>query len=796
MWHLYYLLGLSTLLALTQPELNIEAPILQLPWFYLIVALIWHGIGWFCVTYSSQRLLLRPAIWFNSSLVSAVFAIAILSLLDSPTLSFAIGLLSGMLFAFGWWFYQQHLLAWGVVGFAVAAVAGYFYEWVQPTDGVLLLIGLLAALPLLGWKPQQAISATMSRKKPPVLILWGMPLQQIVTPCLRWQLLQPIWFVAVVALWAIGITTLVLATPFTPELLWSIYALAGVLLTAWLALVVHYPLLLSIAIALLIAVILQPLPLQEPLYIALLLLALMIPVLQSLPLLARWANVSRQWARQAKRELLIILFIAQWTLALWDIGAESEMLQPMTWLPSLSCLVLLGYCLLHWWQQPRRYVFSGILASSSLLLATSWLALLHYPPMAFFDAIISFPFFAINAFLAWAAVRFIPLSLRSSLRLFAFINYGIAIYLFLLVAWQAAFIDYWLSWWGLSLLSLLHAIWGRVEKPRRVWLHISMLFALLGALQTAWLVLPDAHLFSLLPWMCLQAVLMAAGSVIFTYIKTGVSHSKILGFFQAWSRVLLLTAQAGLLFWLFLISAGWPASDWDLIAALIASLLCASAWLSNQPIKTRFLSLRLHIVLLWVFVSFIYARLLIFGFASFNAIDTVVLLGFAVLPQILQRYFPKAKLLLAHIFLPLLVLWSIPLQAQSWHASLSLWAVAGLYLTQPRNLLSPYLALLATNIGVYVWLPVWTSDYGLLHWYVMPAALSVLVMLQWLSLSDRASRNLRLAALCVLYVSASLDVFLQSALSILALALGLSFIGILLGLWLRIRATCSLASSF
>jgi hypothetical protein len=109
-----------------------------------------------------------------------------------------------------------------------------------------------------------------------------------------------------------------------------------------------------------------------------------------------------------------------------------------------------------------------------------------------------------------------------------------------------------------------------------------------------------------------------------------------------------------------------------------------------------------------------------------------------------------------------------------------------------------YLALLAFNAGVYVWIPKLASSSQLIQIYVIPAAISLLILLQLHSRELKPSVLMasRLAAISSIYACATVDVFLRAELSIFILAMALSIGGILLGIALRTRAFLYAGVSF
>jgi hypothetical protein len=143
--------------------------------------------------------------------------------------------------------------------------------------------------------------------------------------------------------------------------------------------------------------------------------------------------------------------------------------------------------------------------------------------------------------------------------------------------------------------------------------------------------------------------------------------------------------------------------------------------------------------------------------------------------------------------MPLLALLTVPFQLESPEASATLMVTGFLYLmirSYTQKQFPIYLALLAFNVGLYLWIPGIAKESQLIQVYVIPTALSLLILLQLHRHEIKPSvlMSTRLAATSTVYASATLDVFLLPDIGIFVLALLLSFVGILLGISLRIRA--------
>jgi hypothetical protein len=191
--------------------------------------------------------------------------------------------------------------------------------------------------------------------------------------------------------------------------------------------------------------------------------------------------------------------------------------------------------------------------------------------------------------------------------------------------------------------------------------------------------------------------------------------------------------------------------------------------------------------------TLILARVLWVGTAPLTVWDTGAIMAAAYGVLALQGFARSGPLLRLALLLPLLALATVPLQTGSAHTALALTAAGGVYLgirRLTRGTLPLLLGALALNAGVYLWLWDWGAGTGLFQVYLIPAALSVLLLLHLhrRELKPSVLYGSRLAALSVLYAAAGLDIFLTPGLDVLALALALALGGIVLGIGLRIRA--------
>jgi hypothetical protein len=337
----------------------------------------------------------------------------------------------------------------------------------------------------------------------------------------------------------------------------------------------------------------------------------------------------------------------------------------------------------------------------------------------------------------------------------------------------------------------------------RGWLTGSVIL-LGGVVHVMWLVwLPDASFISLLPWYALQNVLLAEGFFWFRD-KTLRSQSetvKNLSWFLKWTSPLLATLAA--LAWLghgiSFFSTVHLLGILDNFAALLAGILLIRLWWlkhdnTNQDISIYGLSIM--VALLGVYI-----RTFWFGFAPLNVWDTAILMGAGYVLFTIQYFSPSQPLYRLTLLMPILAILTVPFQLNSVSASSTLLVATTLYLLMQRNSknnLPLYLGLLALNLGIYLWIPGWVANSKLLQLYIIPVAITVLLMLQLhrMELKPRVLSATRLVALSALYASATLDVFMRPELSIFLLAIALSLFGILLGIALRVRTFLYLGTIF
>ncbi|QTA92726.1 Uncharacterized protein dnm_088150 [Desulfonema magnum] len=193
----------------------------------------------------------------------------------------------------------------------------------------------------------------------------------------------------------------------------------------------------------------------------------------------------------------------------------------------------------------------------------------------------------------------------------------------------------------------------------------------------------------------------------------------------------------------------------------------------------------------------VYLRLLLLGLSPPDIQDTAAIMGTAWCLFMLGRFASSEKLSAALsrlcMSLPLLALLTVPFHLSSPHAAATLMAAGALYLSLRYTSGSPmslYLGVFSINAAIYLWIPAWANQYHLIQLYVVPAALTVLILLHLhrKELKNSTLNRVRLAGVSVLYACATLDFFLRPELSVFLVILFLSLVGVAMGIILRIRA--------
>ena len=237
----------------------------------------------------------------------------------------------------------------------------------------------------------------------------------------------------------------------------------------------------------------------------------------------------------------------------------------------------------------------------------------------------------------------------------------------------------------------------------------------------------------------------------------------------------------------FVLSTGWL----EMGSVLLSYVLLVALWIRRaHRTQNQFW---IYAVAILAGAAYVHLRTAWFGPAPVTVWDTTVLIGAAYMLFVVQRITLSVPTMHVVLILPLIALLTLPAELGSVHAGSTLMAMSVLYLLirgSTGNTLPLYLGFMALNGAMYLWVPLWAGQSGLLQLYVIPAAASVLILLQLhqRELKPSVLNGARLAALSVIYVAGAVDLFVQPGLGIFALAIGLAIAGIGLGIMFRIRA--------
>lgn len=334
-------------------------------------------------------------------------------------------------------------------------------------------------------------------------------------------------------------------------------------------------------------------------------------------------------------------------------------------------------------------------------------------------------------------------------------------------------------WLHLVLLSLI-SFGFYYQNRRSTWLLFGQVLAWLS-LHTVWLigqswsVLPDYYaLFSL------QNALLAAG---FFYAQ----QRHLLPASQTTGRLLLIISSV------FLVLNSSLLLQTGQLSLGAYALMFSSMGLLGFLYQQQWPQYKAIIIVLFSSLALISTRFLIFGNSALTVWDSASLLVLGGLCLALYQHTPRRLYYGLSLGLPLLSLLSIPFHSGALMLSSGLILTSLFYFTLSRHSatrLPFYLGVIGLNLSVYLWLPQWSAQTQLQQWYLMPAALTVLIMVQLHkdSLQANLAHQIRLFTLGLVYASASLDVFLRPELSVFIAVIALSLFGIMMGIYLKNRA--------
>lgn len=495
--------------------------------------------------------------------------------------------------------------------------------------------------------------------------------------------------------------------------------------------------------------------------------------------------------------LLGILF---WdaALVLFDLGSPGERSQAL--IPGILLALTLLHGLLRWHHPVSAHLFIASVLANALAL---WgIAQPFHLPLA----VALFGVLVAAAWLRTSGREPVVLKLVND-ALWLWLTATVSVAVVLLVVVPDIATGEQLLTLALPAASVAYVGWRRRS---RIWIYVGALLSTL-LLHGLWLIwVPRAHIGSLLPVYALQFALLSwvlrwlVSRLLEREGESGAFMPRLLTDFSR-ATILLGASEWGL----FMIQVGagvlsgssMPrlAEPWGHGAAVVAALVLAASCVVKAR-RSRHEQWVYAAAALAVIVG-VYCRLLWVGTAPVSVWDTALIIAAGYVFFALQVLTGSRPTYVLTMSLPLAALFTVPLQHGSTHAGLSLFALGALYALTRRSTgegTPLYLALLAVNAGIYLWVPDWADRFGVIQVYIVPAALSVLFLahLHRNELNPAVLSGVRLSALSALYAAAALDVFLQESLWVLALALALSLAGIVLGIVAHVRAFLYAGTAF
>ncbi|MGE0824650.1 MAG: hypothetical protein AB7G75_19875 [Candidatus Binatia bacterium] len=482
-----------------------------------------------------------------------------------------------------------------------------------------------------------------------------------------------------------------------------------------------------------------------------------------------------------------------------------------TWLATGLVSVLLIFSFLHvWWWHRAPWEPHALLVALLYALMSLWLAYgtpFFYLPLFFalWSAGLRFSS-AVWEQHQWGGETFRPLRQALSLWLEPSLVVAIAIFFLLFDTPRSERLL------TLAILIDTAAVLGWQRQQQR-WLVVTwgMLLVLLHDWPLLWVPMSQASL--LLPWYALQLTVFAWA--LLWWERHLLTQQPPTATKNPSSEALPTDAGHSLLWWAWPLTAGvavveWCGHGWVVVSTLASTSqfqwlippydACAAlaavsflVVLGTRQVRISQSEWWTYGVLILAGLAGVYIRLLINGLAPATMWDTAALIATTYALFILYRLVPLEPIFRAVMVVPFLTLLTVPLQLASSQTGATFLSAAVLYLwtaygTERRAPI--YLALLALNAAVYLWVPLWATHYHIVQLYVTPLALSVLLLahVHRNDVSPKVLNSVRLAAMSVLYVSATSDVFLRPGLTIFVVALLLSLVGVGLGIAYRIRA--------
>ncbi len=514
-----------------------------------------------------------------------------------------------------------------------------------------------------------------------------------------------------------------------------------------------------------------------------------------IPLESKWQAVLSRWGWQDFSLKLPIVTFSITLLVALPFGILALIIEQNQRGQAESVAIIASLLLLFsfWRWQTQTYLnaFIGIKVLSLLtvfiLNASIW--------QWFGGSLLSPLFWVASAIFSWG-LRQYPIK-----KYFAKFDLELAIYLSFVLTWicfilsPSSWQQIFISLVGLMVVSILMAI--SQQKSHWLWSSAIIMLLLLHAWPLLWVdtqYIP--HLWSL---YSLEIVGLAWGLYFLPTFLPSFQKTQPLLLAIAiieWLAHLMLVVflyDHGQSIWHF----GWIESGLAVIA--ITGFACFFGWQwlrsdNSQEVTESF-------TLISSLLLIVYLRLLWLGLQAISVWDTAMMMVMAYLLLALQHWKPIANIWF--YLLPILAVASVPIQLASMSTTIVLITVAVFYgflnyhQEQPSaHNFSPtwgglpfYFALFAINMACYLWIPIWVQQTNLLQMYLIPVSLSVLLLahLHRQELKSNVLMATRLLALSVFYASATLDVFLQQQFLVFLLALGISFLGIIIGIALRIK---------
>jgi len=343
---------------------------------------------------------------------------------------------------------------------------------------------------------------------------------------------------------------------------------------------------------------------------------------------------------------------------------------------------------------------------------------------------------------------------------------------------------------GLALLSGISLANGLFQETdiAKNWLTIGLIIFLIFSHLIWILEFPNHPVLQFLPWYACQNIILAG--ILWWWWKDLQFNQSVTWLIE---KSLLILLNISILAWIihlgFFFSSRTPPylfGTLDQGVVIITGLLLMGIWSRQAEGDSLVYGLAVLITLLGNYV-----RVLWVGFAPITIWDTTALIITSYGLSAWQHLFNSQALYRLVLLVPIVALFTVPLQLNSLSATGTLLAASTVYLSMRRQSELPvYLGLLALNVGIYLWLPDLAKYYQMLWIYTVPASTTVLLMLQLhaAELKPSIAHAIRLTALGTLYATAMVDAFLRPETTIFLVAILLGLLGIILGIGLRMRA--------